>query len=160
QLLPFLRERITSAPKQYKQSYISSLFDTLLTQKWTDEIETEAFARLRDLPDAEEPAARLAVEVPALYRLNDAMLCGRIAARQRNLHDQGHVDNLTRPELAKKNAEIATAARIGLSKRLAEEAAKETGALAPWLRMEQAWLDIQLNQNLADVEKQCWKILG
>lgn len=160
QLLPFLRERIATAPKQYKHSYIAALFDTLLSQKWTEEIETEAFQRLRDLSSSDEPTAQLVVEVPALYRLVDAMLASRISAGQRELHDQGHVDDLTRTELAKKNAEITTAARTGLSKRLSDEAAKETGSLAPWLRMEEAWLDVQLSQNLAEVEEQCWKILG
>ena len=36
ELLPFLRERIESAPAEYKTSYKAVLFDTLLGRNWTD----------------------------------------------------------------------------------------------------------------------------
>jgi predicted Zn-dependent protease len=145
---------------ELKPSYIAALFDTLLTRKWTDEIEREAFSQMRELSDAEEPADRLLVEVPALYRLVDSMLANRQAAAEQKLHDRGEVDKLTRTELAKKRTEIRNAARQGLAARLAGDAAKEMGPLAPWLRIERAYLDVQLDQNLADVEAECWKILG
>ena len=46
ELLPFLRERIEAGPKEFKLSYISALFDTLIGRKWSDENEKEAFALL------------------------------------------------------------------------------------------------------------------
>ena len=179
ELLPFLRERVAAASDEYKAAYLTNLFDTLLTWKWSEEIENEAFGLLHRLAevgvapaDGPEPAEagsptrevangdRLMIEVPALYRLVDSMLTARQAAADEKLHDGGKVNELTRTELAAKKAEFRKAARQGLAARLAVEAAKEKGPLAPWLRMERAYLDIQLDQNLADVESECWKILG
>ncbi len=88
------------------------------------------------------------------------MISQRQAAAERTLHDQGKTDELTRTELMKKKAEFAKLARTEVAKRLGEEAAKANPSLAPWLRMEQAYLDVQLDQNLATVEEMCWQILG
>ncbi len=156
ELLPFLRERIGAAHADYKASYIAALFEALLGAKWTDEIELEAFARLRDLSDAEEPVDRLA----ALHRLVDAMLANRQSLAEQQLGDQGEQNKLTRKELAAKKAELRKATRTAVAARLAAEAAKEQGPLAAWLKIEQTWLDVQLDQNLAQVEEQCWQILG
>ena len=112
------------------------------------------------LTDAADAGDRLMAEVPALYRLVDAMIRNRQAAAEQELHDKGEVDKLTRTQLAAKKAEIRKAARTGVAKRLAEEAAKEKGPLAPWLRIEKAYLDVGLDQNLPGVEVECWKILG
>ena len=65
------------------------MFDTLLGRNWTDEIEQEAFRLLPQLSDSEEAGERLMVQVPALYRLVDAMISQRQAAAERTLHDQG-----------------------------------------------------------------------
>lgn len=172
-LLPFLRERIATADADHKQAYISTLFDLLLTTPWSDEIEQEAFARWRDLADQPGLADRLAVELPALLRLDDAMIANRIALAERKLNDQGEQDKLTRKELAAKRAEIRKTAKLGLSARLtkeiadeeqrrkrAEQPAHEAFGLDAWLKMEQLWLDVQLEQNLAGVKAECWKILG
>lgn len=165
-LLPFLRERIVSGPVEYKASYLSALFEALLTTKWTDEVEQEAFARWRDLTDKTELSERLAVLLPALLRLDDAMLANRIAAAERQMNDQGDQDKLTRKELAQKMAELRKTARTGLSARLTAEVAKEEQAanqgfgLAFWLKMERSWVDVTLGQNLDQVQTECWKILG
>ncbi len=94
QLLPFLRERIDVGPKEFKLSYISALFDTLLSVKWSEEHEKEAFALLPRLTDSEDPADMLTMEVPALYRLVDAMIAGRQAHDNEQLHDKGKTDEL------------------------------------------------------------------
>ena len=160
ELLPFLRERIKTAADDYKGPYIAALFETLLTRNWSDENEQEAFQLLPQLSPAEAESQKLLAQVPALYRLVDAMISGRQAAADRQMHDEGKVNELTRTELAKKKAEFAKSARIEVAKRLGEEAAKLGGPLAPWLRMEQAYLDVQLDQNLPAVEEMCWKLLG
>ncbi|HEY2880827.1 MAG TPA: hypothetical protein VGJ15_00285, partial [Pirellulales bacterium] len=159
-LLPFLRDRIGAAPREYKASYIAVLFETLLNRNWSEPIELEALRLLPQLSDADSTGERLAVEVPALYRWVDAMIARRQAAAETKLHDQGNVDQLTRTELAKKRSEFAKSARTGVAERLKDEAAKSTDALAPWLRMEQAYLDVQLEQDLREVELMCWQILG
>jgi hypothetical protein len=160
ELLPFLRERIEAGPKEFKPSYISALFDTLIGRKWTDDNEQEAFALLSQLNDSEEPADVLTVEVPALYRLVDAMIAGRQAHANEELHDQGKTDELTRTQLAEKKIEFAKAAKTAVAERLSKEAEKASAPLSPWLRMEKAYLDVQLNQNYPQVEEFCWQILG
>lgn len=158
--LPFLRERIDSAPEEFKQSYISALFEALLARRWTEAVEEEAFTVLRRLSDADDADERLPVELPALYRLVDAMIANRQAAAERSLQDAGDTNKLTRTELAKKKAEFRKAARAELAARLAAEAKKEDGPLGKWLHMEQTWLDVGLEQNLKQAEEFCWQVLG
>ena len=159
-LLPFLRERVAKASAEYKLDAISKLFEELLTAKWTAEIEQEAFARLRELSDAEKPLHRLPEQLPALYRLVDAMSANRRAAGEQTLNDKGGLDKLTRRELAAKKDEIRKTARVELSARLAGEAKKEDGPLADWLKIEQTSLDVQVDQNLPQVVQFCWQLLG
>lgn len=183
-LLPFLRQRLAMVHPDYRSSYVASLFDALLATKWSEEIEQEAFVRLKELYKAPEPTSwsdeiepaevamlrkleearylgdRLAVEVPALHRLVDAMLANRITRAEQQLNDQGGQDKLTRQELAAKKAEIRKAAKTGLAARLADEARKTEGPLATWVKMEGLTLDVQLEQKFAQVEEACWQILG
>ncbi|MDB5385309.1 MAG: Vault protein inter-alpha-trypsin, partial [Planctomycetaceae bacterium] len=159
--LPFLRERLSSAPAEYKTSYISSLFEALLAVAWSDQVEQETFERLRQLSDSKEPVERLFYLIPALYRYVDQMVANRIALASKELQDHGETHKLTRQELAKKRAEIRTAAQQGVATRLSTEAAKEPQAsFAAWIRMEQAWLEVKLSQHLPEIEASCWKLLG
>ena len=168
-LLPFLRERIASAPKQYKPGYIAALFDALIGQKWTQGHEDEAFTLLHKLSDAEETSDRLATQVLALFRLVDGVIASRQGHDEQELQDQGKTDQLTRIELRNKKAEFAKAAKTALEIKLAGEAdAVENAitpdpmalALLPWLRIEQAYLDLQLDQSVPPTEEFCWTILG
>jgi Flp pilus assembly protein TadD len=159
-LLPFLRERIATAHADYKAGYVSVLFEALLSTGWTEGIEQEAFDRLRDLSTADEPVDRLVLQVPALYRLVDAMLANRQALSQKELNDQGQSNQLTRQQLAEKKAEFRKAALSGVAARLAAESAKEQGLIKPWLVIERTWIDMQLSENLAQIEEDCWQMLG
>ncbi len=182
--LPFLRERIATAPDDLKPGYRDLLFNDLLARPWTDELEQEAFQTLRLLSRANEPDATLSVQLPALHRLVDAMLANRSARDEKLLRDAGEVNKLTRTELATKRAEARKASRVAFALRLTAEADKEeklavaalarvredaektrvlanaATALAAWIRMEQMWLDVQLGQNLEQVEERCWTLLG
>jgi tetratricopeptide (TPR) repeat protein len=161
QYLPFLRERIGSAAQEYQAVYVSVLFEALLNAPWSEQIEQEVFIRLRQLSEEKEPVDRLVVLIPALYRVVDQMVANRIVLESKALQDQGGTDKLTRQELAKKRADIRTAARQAVATRLAAEGAQEQNAsLAAWMRIEHSWLDVQLNQRLSEVEAECWKILG
>lgn len=159
-LLPFLRDRIASAPADLKPAYQSSLFEALLTADWTDAIEQEAFDRLKDLPNTSDANDRLVVEVQALYRLVDAMLANRQRVGERQLSDQGGLDKLTRKELAAKKLEIQRVAHAELAARLQKESQKTEGSFSSWLLIEQTWIEVKLGQNLATVAEACWKILG
>lgn len=159
-LLPFLRERVATAHPDFRSRYLASLFDALLTTEWTAPIEQEAFDRLRDLSDSKVPFERLSVQIPALHRLVDAMIANRQAAADRVLSDPGGLDTLTRKELNTKKNELQRIGRAELSARLAVEAARAEGPLSNWMKIEQAWIDVQLGQNLPEVTEFCWKILG
>lgn len=159
ELLPFLRQRMAEADPDFRQAYVSTLFETLLTTAWTESIEQEAFARLRELSSA-EPHKRLEVQLPALYRLVDAMLANRQAAAERLLSDQGGQEKLTRKELAAQKNEIRHKACLQLASRLSEEAKKEDGPLSNWFKIEQTWLDVQVSQNMNQVIQFCWQILS
>ncbi len=159
ELLPFLRQRVADADPDFRQPYVSALFETLLTTGWTESIEQEAFARLRDLSNA-EPQQRLEVQLPALYRLVDAMLAIRQTAAERLLSDQGGQEKLTRKELAAQKNEIRRQAYVQLASRLSEEAKKEDGPLTNWFKMEQTWLEVLISQNSDEVIEFCWRILG
>ena len=161
--LPFLRERIATASADLKPGYYDLLFTDLLARPWTDELELEAFQVLRQLSRANEPDATLSVQLPALHRLVDAMLANRTARDEKLLHDAGEINKLTRTELATKRAQMKKASRMAFASRLMAEADKDEaakGQLATWLRMEQMWLDVQLDQNLDKVEERCWTTLG
>ena len=159
-LLPFLRERIAATGDDYKPTYISVLFENLLGAAWSDDIEQEAFIVLRQLSPAATASERMSVELSALHRLVDSMLANRIASGEKNLHDQGELDKLTRKELAEKKAEVRRTARTQLAARLAEMADKSDRPMAAWFRIEQFWVDVQLGQKLAEAETACWQILG
>lgn len=163
ELLPFLREQIATAPADLKPGYRDLLFNELLSRPWTDELEQEAFQLLRQLSRANDPAATLMVQLPALHRLVDAMLANREAHDEKLLRDAGEVNKLTRTELATKRAESRQASRTALAARLTSEADKEETAMGPlagWLRMEQMWLEVQLERNFDRVEERCWALLG
>ncbi|MEJ7590067.1 MAG: VIT domain-containing protein [Planctomycetaceae bacterium] len=159
-LLPFLRERIAAAVDSDKPAYTAVLFENLLTTAWTHEIETEACTVLQQLSVAADTSEQLTVELPALYRLVDAMLANRVASGEKLLHDQGGLDKLTRKELAEKKSEIRKTALTELSVRLAELARGSDEPMTAWFRIEQFWLDVQLGQNLVEAESGCWRILG
>ena len=159
-LLPFLRERISATKDDAKPAYISVLFENLLTTPWTNEIEAEAFTVLRQLSAAEDVYGRLAVELPMLYRLVDAMIANRVAASEKQLNDQGGLDQLTRKQLAEKKAEITRTAQTELAARVTESSMTAPEPLTSWLRLERVWLDVQLMRNLEDAETACWQILG
>ena len=166
--LPFLRERIATAPDELKPGYYDLLFTDLVSRPWTQALEDEAFQTLRllsrsHLPEETIPDARLSVQLPALLRLVDAMLANRAAHDEKTLRDAGEVNKLTRIELAKRRAETSKATRTTFAETLEAEAAQEEagkGPLAPWLRMEQMWLDAQLDRSLDKAEERCWALLG
>jgi Flp pilus assembly protein TadD len=157
--LPFLRERIATAAEEYKRMYRNELFDALLSQPWNEKLEAEAFALLRQLPDGTSATEQLVVQVPALHRLIDAMLANRNTAIEKQLGDSGDSTKLTRPELAKKRAELRKAAMTAVADRLAALAKDDKNPLALWLQIEESWLNVRLDRHLPQVEQLCWKLL-
>ena len=159
-LLPFLRQRLDIDDPKFKDGNTSQLFESLLTAGWTAEIEKDAFARLRQLARLDKTTDRLITQLPALYRLVDAMLANRQEAALEAWKDQGGQDKLTRQEVAARRLEIRRTAQSELAAQLADEGKQEDGPLSNWLLMEKAWLDMQLNQDLPGVRQFCWTLLG
>jgi hypothetical protein len=158
--LPFLRARLDVADEKYRTSYVSALFEALLGRPWSDELEREAFDLLAQLSEAKDAVDRLAVELPALYRLVDAMIRLRVEHDQRDLQATGHSEKLTRTELAAKEAGFLQAAREGVASRLDMPLDGRNADLAKWFRIERLTLDVHLDRNLDNVARQCWEILG
>ncbi|HTN75178.1 MAG TPA: hypothetical protein VL096_08025, partial [Pirellulaceae bacterium] len=159
-LLPFLREQIQSAPDAWRAAYRLTLFEALLAQPWNNDHEQEAFALLKQLSSDTDVHLRLTTELPALHRLVDALLEGRRNQAERVWRDAGETDKLTRSEVQTKRAEYLRDARRGLAAALGDQAAQAKGPLADWLRMEQNWLLVQLQQETPQVLANCWKLLG
>lgn len=158
--LPFLRERVKTAAAEYVNAYRLELFEALLAQTWTKDHEAELFALLSTLDDDNEPRDPLSIQIPALHRLVDALLAGRLADADRKLKDNGEVNKLTRTELAAKRKAARLAARTGLADHLKAEADRVQGTLGKWLRIEQTFLDIALDRNFTEARELCWQLLG
>jgi hypothetical protein len=160
---PFLRERIKQANKTWRDQYVTDLFGVLMSELWSESIETELFVLLPEL-SKNKPSTQLAVQVEAAYRLVDQMLATRLQADQRDLADKGHPEKLTRQELAAKQAEFVQTAREGVAARLAAEAKKHQkehgGLLGEWLAMERMFLNVRLDRNLDEAAAACMKLLG
>ena len=172
--LPFLRRRVAEGAEKHLASYRQELYNTLLTQPWSLEIEAELFALWPTLAPVETVNAegkkipvldsiRTMQLVPKLYQLVDTMLKNRIASAQRALQDQGKVDAATRSERAKSAAQIVQEARKGLAERLQNEwearGLNET-LLPHWIMAEKIYLDMLLERNQADVLQWAWGELG
>lgn len=157
--LPFLRERVAQANDKWRDTYVTNLFNALMTQPWTEEVETELFGLLADI-SKNDPSSQLSTQIDAAHRLADRMLAARAEADEKKLQDTGHPEKLTRQELAEKKAGFKTAAREGVAARLAVESKKHDGLLGQWLQMDRMYLDVHLKQNLDKVADECVEFLG
>ena len=113
--LPFMRKRIQRARDEQQplltDQLVSELFEELLNQEWTDEVEAECFQWLLQLEAGQSsknarPVNQLLVQIAALHRLVDAMLAARMAVDETDLQTNGHPETLTRTELTDKTAGI------------------------------------------------------
>ncbi|HEV3435736.1 MAG TPA: VIT domain-containing protein [Gemmata sp.] len=157
ELLSFLRIQWKEGPETIRTQYANELFDALLAQKWSVEIEDEAFSLLDKLTESEEPALALFSRVAALYRLTDAMIQARTNTQMQTIE---HPEKLARVDLQKKQDENRKLAREGFTDRLRKEAAKHAKPFASWLTTERLWIDVLLERDLKQVADACWEILA
>jgi hypothetical protein len=156
---PFLRERIAQSNEVRRDQYVLSLFDVLMAEPWTEEIEVELFGLLNEI-SKNTPASQVAAQVEAAHRLVDRLLLARAEADQKKLQDTGHPEKLTHQELAAKRSEFRKAAREGVAARLAAESKEHDGLLGQWLQMDRMFLDVRLARNLEEVSAECVVFLG
>lgn len=157
--LPFLRERITQADEARQDQYVAALFNVLMSENWTADVESELFGLLPAILK-NQPEMQLSAQVDSAHRLVDRLLLARVQADETALRDTGHPERLTRQELAKKKAGFVTASRAGVAARLAEEAKKYDSLLGQWLQIDRMYLDVKLRRNLDQVAAECAVILG
>jgi len=157
QYLAFLRLQWQQGPEDYRTVYANQLFNALLGQPWSAELEDEAFGLLEELSNAEDPDQKLAEQLAALHRLTDRMVKARYDARMAKIE---HQEDLTRTELREKKLENLKAARRGFSDRLRQAMQKRSGAIVAWLNVERLYLDVLTKHNLDRVAEECWEFLG
>lgn len=146
--------------KSHLATFRLGLFDELLSRKWSDEFEAEAFSLLEQVSAAASSTMRVTAHVEALHRFVDAMRKNRFQASMTTFQDEEHPEELTRHELAAKQYEFTKAAAEGVAERLASGVEGSGETFADWLRIERMFLDVSLGQNLEQVAEECWKILG
>jgi hypothetical protein len=86
------------------------LFDALLAEPWTQEVEDDAVKLLTAFGDDADATSQRAARVLALYRLTDRMVAARFQALMKDVE---HPEKLTRTELAKKREDNQKKAREG-----------------------------------------------
>jgi hypothetical protein len=158
--LPFLRAQVDAADDAHRPASRRQLFDALLAQPWSAEFEAESLALVPRLPGGEESAARLPAELPALMQWVDRMVQSRVDRARQELDAAGHPEQLTRAELAAKEAEFLKAARAGVADRLAAAEDTSDAELSKWVRLERVTLDVQLERDLDAAAATCWDALG
>ncbi len=161
--LPFLRQQVELARPEIKGRHVQALFEALLQGPWTEANEIEAFAILREGARAGDPATQLTLRVANLYRLVDAMVARRKSQAADAHRDLGQPDLVTRAQLNQRQAQWGRAALKGLADRLATEAqvaADQNDAIADWLAIEHARIDVRLGQRSDQIFALCFRILG
>jgi len=161
ELLPFLRRKLELTPTKQQYQVRNEIFNALASRTWTKEHEDELLGLLGTLGNPSQEA-RAATEIGGLYRFVDAMIAGREQIGFRQLSDQGGLDKLTKKELAAKREEIRRQAREAIADRLGpvDRPTRDAKLPAEWLRMERAWLDIQLKHDSAPIRTFCLATLG
>ena len=155
--LELLRELLAKAEKEQRDGYRQQLFDVLLNQPWSVELEDEALALLDQLAESSEEFPRLWVRLAALHRFTDQMLAGRNQAKVKEIQAP---EKLTRTELRTKQADARQTAERELAERLRRAAAKREGTLGRWMNAERLYLDVNSGGDLAKAAEECWEFLG
>ncbi|MCA9057840.1 MAG: hypothetical protein KDA85_05050 [Planctomycetaceae bacterium] len=172
--LPFLRRRVAEGSAEFEISNREALYQALMQQQWTDELEDELFALLPTLQPTQTPdgkggmtaipeGVRSAGLVPQLYQLVDVAINGRVHAAQRAIQDQGDVDDATSTERRESAADIQKAAREAVAERLRhfEQTHRESlPTFAEWIRADRIYLDILLERNRNESIQWAWEVVG
>ncbi|MCL4202229.1 MAG: hypothetical protein KJ000_07025 [Pirellulaceae bacterium] len=155
--LRFLRRQFKEGGKDHQTGHAKQLFQALLAQPWTAELENEAFDLLPQQAASSDASSSLLEQVAALYELADRMVAGRYESLIGAIE---HPEQLTRTELRDRQQQAMLQARRESAERLlqAQRAAEEQ--LAPWIHVERLALLVQLGEDLAAVRDDCWERLG
>lgn len=155
--LAFLRRQIQDGGSDYRQGYISSLFHLLLSQpSWKEAFEVEAFSWLPKLHEG-QIGSRMAVILPALYRLSDRMISQRYQTALKNVDPETKANRIA---YRRKKYELYRTARAGYRKRLGEVMTESEDWLAEWMKIEHIYLMIRQGEDLKQQAKVVREFLG
>ncbi len=155
--LQFLREQWRKGPELYRDQYAETLFNTLLGQSWSQEVEDEVAAMVPQLQLSAEPVDRLQRQVAAIYQLTDTMVANRFQALMGDVKNQSQ---LSRTELRDLQANRMRQAQQGYAEQLDRRTRQASVELVGWMNAEWTYLQLQLNENLDQVVQRCWEFLG
>lgn len=174
--LPFMRKQIARSAaadpldKTRTATFVSALFQELLSRDWNADHATEALQLLTSLSGSDSKAQQLTVQVAALHRFVDSMLTSRYQSSMDQFQANDKPEELTRTEYRDKLIEFRKTARQQLAERLSEHVVKlgvepnsaerPAGQLADWFNLERMHLDVVLNQNLPQTIDAAWTFLG
>lgn len=155
--LAFHRRQIKEGGKDFRQGYVHSLFNLLLSQPaWKEEFEVEAFSLLPRLSEG-EPGTRMAGILPSLYRLSDQMVSQRYQTALKGVDQKTKANRI---DYRKKKYQLYREARAGYLKRLSEVMAESDDWLAEWMKIEHIYLSIRQGEDLKQHAKSVRRFLG
>ncbi|NQT39974.1 MAG: tetratricopeptide repeat protein, partial [Planctomycetes bacterium] len=154
ELLAFLRRRLEIHPNSQAHA---KLFETLLEQPWSAELEDEALGLLENQAGAADAKQRSALQVTALHQLTDRMVQARYEARIEKIEDFAQLPPVERREQA---AEAMQQAQGQFADRLRGQRDRFTGPLADWLDVERIYLEVLLERDLDRRAEECWEHVG
>ncbi|MBC7855697.1 MAG: hypothetical protein IAF94_19885, partial [Pirellulaceae bacterium] len=155
--IAYLRLRVKLADDESRPERQRLLFDELIGQAWSADIEAETLALLEKLGSGESAESRLLEQLSHLHRWTDRMKEARSTLLDSQIKDR---DQMTRQKLAEKRQENSKLLGTELSSRLAAAAKDRKDDLGRWLLLESLTLRIPLElDELPKVTETAWKLL-
>ncbi|MFT7640849.1 MAG: hypothetical protein ACI9G1_002593, partial [Pirellulaceae bacterium] len=134
--LDFLRKRFETAPEIHRRLAHQQLFSQLQSEPWSEEVEQELF----DLLDALVKLGELDGYRDAIYHHFQNLAQSMFSLRANHLRTKiTEIKDLTKTELAEKQAEALSQARREFAGRLSKEAKRQHDLLKPWILLEEAY---------------------
>ncbi|MGI8978782.1 MAG: VIT domain-containing protein [Pirellulaceae bacterium] len=154
--IAYLRLRIKLADDESRPDKQRQLFDELISQPWSAEIEAETLALLEKLGSGETPEVRVLEQLAHLHRWTDRMQEARGALLESQIEKR---DQMTRQDLAAKRKTHLDLVRTELANLLAAAGKDRKDDLGRWLLMESLFLNVQQERDLPKVTETLWKLL-
>ncbi len=154
--IAYLRLRVKLADDESRPEKQRQLFDELLNQSWTPELEAETLVLVEKLGSGETADSRLLEQLSHLHRWTDQMQVLRTALLESKIEKR---EQMTRQDLAAKRKENLKLVQSELSNRLVAAAKDRKDDLGRWLLMESQFLDIGAEHGLPKVTQSAWRLL-
>jgi Vault protein inter-alpha-trypsin domain/von Willebrand factor type A domain len=154
--IAYLRLRVKLADDESRPDKQRQLFDELLNQSWTAEIEAETLALIDKLGSGDVAESRLLEQLSHLHRWTDQMLAMRNSLLESKIEKR---EQMTRQDLATKRKENFKLVQTELANRLHAAAKDRQDDLGRWLLMESQFLNVRAERDLPKVTEGVWQLL-